>query len=312
MHRAVRRPDISRLVAARRPNAAFKQRIRATHRLTSRRHCADSDDLIRGWLWHMADYTIDGAAVVAAERLFGIQYSAAERAQMLDNLADQIELGGASSSGEAPQFAAASDGVRSATPRIHDARAVADEHPAGCTSVYRRMTRTSSIAPVGHLSAWIAGGQLTSVRLTRVYLDRIRRHDPALLSFATVTEALALAQAERADTLLAEGKWLSPLHGIPYAAKDILDTAGIITGWGAEPFAKRIPQTDAEVVRRLALLARFCSGKPAWVPWRSVTSGMAARRAIPGTQRKDRAVRARAPQPPRRPVSRRSRLGLRR
>jgi Asp-tRNA(Asn)/Glu-tRNA(Gln) amidotransferase A subunit family amidase len=92
-------------------------------------------------------------------------------------------------------------------------------------------------APVAHLSAWVSGGQLTSVRLTRMYLDRIRRHDPSLLSFATVTEALALAQAERADTLLAGGTWLGPLHGIPYAAKDIPDTAGITTGWGAEPCA---------------------------------------------------------------------------
>src|SRR5512133_3904403 len=52
---------------------------------------------------------------------------------------------------------------------------------------------------LSHQSAWIAGGQLTSARLTRIYLDRVRRHDPVLLSFATVTEALALAQAEHAD-----------------------------------------------------------------------------------------------------------------
>ena len=63
--------------------------------------------------------------------------------------------------------------------------------------------------------------------------------------FATVTEALALAQAENADRLLAGGSWLGPLHGIPYAAKDILDTAGITTGWGAEPFANRVPEIDA-------------------------------------------------------------------
>jgi Asp-tRNA(Asn)/Glu-tRNA(Gln) amidotransferase A subunit family amidase len=99
-----------------------------------------------------------------------------------------------------------------------------------------------AFAPVSHQSAWIAGGQLTSVRLTRIYLDRVRRHDPNLLSFATVTEALALAQAENADRLLAGGSWLGPLHGIPYAAKDILDTAGITTGWGAEPFATGSPK----------------------------------------------------------------------
>ena len=116
-------------------------------------------------------------------------------------------------------------------------------------------------APVSHQSAWIAGGQLTSVRLTRIYLDRIHRHDPTLLSFATVTEALALAQAENADRLLAGGSWLGPLHGIPYAAKDILDTAGITTGWGAEPYANRVPETDAEVIRRLTAVGGVLIGK---------------------------------------------------
>jgi Asp-tRNA(Asn)/Glu-tRNA(Gln) amidotransferase A subunit family amidase len=105
-----------------------------------------------------------------------------------------------------------------------------------------------AFAPVRHLSAWIAGGQLSSARLTRIYLDRIHRLDPALFSFATVADAVALAQAERADRLLASGSWLGPLHGIPYGAKDVLDT----TGWGAEPFADRVPETDAEVTRRLA------------------------------------------------------------
>ncbi len=99
------------------------------------------------------------------------------------------------------------------------------------------------------------------MRLTRIYLDRVRGHDPTLLSFATVTEALALAQAENADRLLAGGSWLGPLHGIPYAAKDILDTAGITTGWGAEPFANRVPEIDAEVIRRLTAAGGVLIGK---------------------------------------------------
>ena len=118
-----------------------------------------------------------------------------------------------------------------------------------------------AFAPVRHLSSWIAGGQLSSVRLTRIYLDRIRRHDPALFSFATVTDSVAMAQAERADALLAAGTWLGPLHGIPYGAKDILDTAGITTGWGAEPFAHRVPETDAEVIRRLTAAGAVLLGK---------------------------------------------------
>ena len=55
--------------------------------------------------------------------------------------------------------------------------------------------------------------------------------------------------------------WLGPLHGIPYGAKDMLDTAGITTGWGAEPFAHRVPETDAEVIRRLAAAGAVLLGK---------------------------------------------------
>jgi Asp-tRNA(Asn)/Glu-tRNA(Gln) amidotransferase A subunit family amidase len=70
-----------------------------------------------------------------------------------------------------------------------------------------------------------------------------------------------MAQAEQADALLAAGTWLGPLHGIPYGAKDILDTAGITTGWGAEPFAHRVPETDAEVIRRLTAAGAVLLGK---------------------------------------------------
>ena len=208
----------------------------------------------------MADYTIDGTTVAAAERLFGIQYTDAERTQMLDNLADQIELAVRRRAVKLPNslppatvFDPRLPGfMMPAQPRMNIPR-VAPPLPSNDEDIV--------YAPVGHLSAWVSGGQLTSVRLTRMYLDRIRRHDPALLSFATATEALALAQAERADRLLAGGTWLGPLHGIPYAAKDILDTAGITTGWGAEPFAKRIPETDAEVIRRLSAAGGVLLGK---------------------------------------------------
>ena len=66
------------------------------------------------------------------------------------------------------------------------------------------------------------------------------------------TPELAREQAKRADRLLAEGIYLGPLHGIPWGAKDLLDTAGIATGWGAEPYRGRVPTSDATVVRKLA------------------------------------------------------------
>ncbi len=106
----------------------------------------------------------------------------------------------------------------------------------------------SSVADQGR---WLRGRQLTSERLTRIYLDRLKRYNPQLRCVITLTEAHALEQARRADAELAAGKDRGPLHGIPYGAKDLLDTAGIATTWGAEPFRNRVPKTDAAVIRML-------------------------------------------------------------
>ena len=106
-------------------------------------------------------------------------------------------------------------------------------------------------APVWKLSRWIESRQLTSERLTQIYLDRIQRFDPTLHCVITLTSDLALNQAKRADAEIAAGKYRGPLHGIPWGCKDLLDTAGIRTTYGAEPFRDRVPSTDAAVVRRL-------------------------------------------------------------
>jgi Asp-tRNA(Asn)/Glu-tRNA(Gln) amidotransferase A subunit family amidase len=90
------------------------------------------------------------------------------------------------------------------------------------------------------------------LRLTTLYLDRIARLGPGLECIALATPELALAQAREADRLLAEGIWLGPLHGVPYGCKDLLDTAGLATRWGAEPYLDRVPTQNATVVRRLA------------------------------------------------------------
>ncbi len=106
--------------------------------------------------------------------------------------------------------------------------------------------------PVTHLAAWLRDGTLTSRRLTELFLERIERLDGRLAAVITATPALALEQADRADAELAAGSDRGPLHGIPYGAKDLFDTAGIRTTWGATPFAERVPDRDAAVVRRLA------------------------------------------------------------
>ena len=108
-----------------------------------------------------------------------------------------------------------------------------------------------AFAPVTHLSRWIEQKKLTSTRLTNIYLDRIAKYDGKLRCVITLTKDFALAQAKKADAEIAAGKYRGPLHGIPYGVKDLLDTAGIATTWGAEPFRNRVPQDDSAVVRRL-------------------------------------------------------------
>jgi len=108
-----------------------------------------------------------------------------------------------------------------------------------------------AFAPVTRLSRWIEARQLSSERLTNLYLERLQRFDPKLRCVITLTRDLALAQAKKADEEIAAGKYRGPLHGIPWGGKDLLDTAGIPTTYGAEPFRNRVPTGDAAVVRRL-------------------------------------------------------------
>ncbi len=106
-------------------------------------------------------------------------------------------------------------------------------------------------APVTRLSRWIESRQLTSERLTRIYLERIRRYDPKLRCVITLVADAAMVEARRADAEIAAGRYRGPLHGVPYGVKDLLDTAGVRTTWGAEPFRDRVPNADAAVVARL-------------------------------------------------------------
>ena len=108
-----------------------------------------------------------------------------------------------------------------------------------------------AFAPVSQLSRWIEARELSSERLTNLYLQRMERFNPTLHCVITPTRELAIAQAKQADREIAAGHYRGPLHGIPWGAKDLLDTAGLPTTYGAEPFRNRVPAEDATVVKRL-------------------------------------------------------------
>ncbi|MGA2726971.1 MAG: amidase family protein [Terracidiphilus sp.] len=120
-------------------------------------------------------------------------------------------------------------------------------------------------ASLAQLSRWIERRELTSERLTQIYIRRIERFDPKLRCVITLAREHALEQARKADTEIAAGHYRGPLHGIPWGAKDLLDTAGIPTTYGAEPFKNRVPGEDGAVAARLnaagaVLLAKLSMG----------------------------------------------------
>ena len=104
---------------------------------------------------------------------------------------------------------------------------------------------------VGELAALIRTRQITSERLTRFYLERLKKYGPKLECVVTLTEDLALQQARRADAEIAAGKYRGPLHGIPYGAKDLLAVEGIRTTWGSAPYTNQVFDYDATVIKRL-------------------------------------------------------------
>ena len=107
----------------------------------------------------------------------------------------------------------------------------------------------------------IRSGELSPVELVDAYLDRIRRLDDRLNAFVTVTDERAVVRARELERELVEGNWRGPLHGIPIALKDNIDTKGVLTTAASEVFADRMPAEDAEVVTRLKDAGAIIIGK---------------------------------------------------
>ncbi|MEO8586265.1 MAG: amidase [Acidobacteriota bacterium] len=134
----------------------------------------------------------------------------------------------------------------------------------GC-SLFRGSSHAAASDPaqldLGDASRALRARSLSPVDLTNACLSRINRLDPRLNSFITVTPERALAEARKAECEIAEGRWRGPLHGIPIAVKDNVDTAGVRTTAASAVFAERVPTEDAEVIRRLSDAGAVFLGK---------------------------------------------------
>jgi Asp-tRNA(Asn)/Glu-tRNA(Gln) amidotransferase A subunit family amidase len=105
--------------------------------------------------------------------------------------------------------------------------------------------------PVAALGQLLRSKAISSVELTKVYLERLKTLNPKLLFAVTITEELALKQAKTADEELAAGRDRGPLHGIPWGAKDLISVPGAKTTWGAAHFKDQVTDTTATVVKKL-------------------------------------------------------------
>jgi Asp-tRNA(Asn)/Glu-tRNA(Gln) amidotransferase A subunit family amidase len=209
---------------------------------------------IGGLLWQQAQETgtITREMLAEAETVFGLQFEDDERELMLEGLnrnlrrLEQIrELDISNSVAPAIFFDPVLPGRKlpAGTGTFRISRQPLTERPENLEEV--------AFWPVTHLAELVRGRKVTALELTRMYLDRLKRHGPRLECVVTLTEELALRQANRADAEIGRGYYRGPLHGIPWGAKDLLAEDQYRTTWGAKPFEEQVLDSDATVVNRL-------------------------------------------------------------
>jgi Asp-tRNA(Asn)/Glu-tRNA(Gln) amidotransferase A subunit family amidase len=128
-----------------------------------------------------------------------------------------------------------------------------------------RSDEALAFLPLTHLSRLVERRDVKPTDLTKLYLARLKTHDPQLHCVVTLTEELALRQAAEADREIAAGRYRGPLHGIPFGLKDLFAVRGVKTTWGMSPFKDRVIDTDATVYSRLTeagaiLVAKLSTG----------------------------------------------------
>lgn len=159
---------------------------------------------------------------------------------------------------------------------IFDPRPVDFQKPAGIsylkTNTVKPFKLENEMLPwysVTELAYLIKSKQITSLELTRFFINRIKKYNDKLRCVITLTEDLAIQQAKKADQEIAAGKYRGILHGIPYGAKDLLSTENYPTTWGATPYKDQLINKNATIIHKLneagsILIAKTSMGALAW------------------------------------------------
>ena len=190
----------------------------------------------------------------SAEKLMGLEFTDAQENMALRNVNGNLDSYEVVRKIDVPLDTEPAIVFHPALPGFHIKRAPAKikfkfgrNEPAQFKSV-----EELAFATVPQLAELIRTKKVSSVDLTKMYLGRLKKYAPKLLCVVTLTEELAMKQAQTADDDLKRGKYRGQLHGIPWGAKDLFATKGIKTTWGAEPYRDQVIDYDATVVQRLA------------------------------------------------------------
>jgi Asp-tRNA(Asn)/Glu-tRNA(Gln) amidotransferase A subunit family amidase len=202
---------------------------------------------------------VTASTFAEAEKLVQIEMSPADRAEAAGNW--RQAMAGLYERRTGPRKMALEEGLAPATiwnpmlPGVHAGKSGSEGNHfvigEGVPVPLPANEENIAYASVPQLGRWIKSRAITSERLTEIYLGRLEKFNPKLRCVITLTKDHALKQARQADAEIAAGKYRGPLHGIPWGAKDLLDTAGIATTYGAEPYRDRVPKKDSAVVERL-------------------------------------------------------------
>jgi Asp-tRNA(Asn)/Glu-tRNA(Gln) amidotransferase A subunit family amidase len=224
-------------------------------------HCAQTDNTTSN---------IQQAEIQAAEKLFGLHFTDAERDLMLPDVQEQLESYEAMREISIPNSTPMALDFNPIPPGVtfDEAQQAIDWQLPQNVEVPKNKAELAFYS-VAELASLIKARKITSLELTQLYLDRLKRYGDTLQCVVSITEEIALAQAKRADAELAAGKYRGPLHGIPYGAKDLLSVAGTKTTWGATPYQNQVIDETATVIQKLeeagaVLVAKLTLGALAW------------------------------------------------
>lgn len=197
------------------------------------------------------------------EALFDVELTDEERAQMAETLEGRIDVLRQLRGVEKPNTLAPALVFDPRLPGAsYDTRPEPALNLAPAPPGPKPGPRAIPFASAKQIGRWIASGVITSRLVTETLLSRIDALDPALQAFITVTRERALAEADAMDAELQSGKRRGPLHGVPYALKDLFDAEGIVTTWGAAPYKDTPPASaDCTIVRKLKEAGAVLLGK---------------------------------------------------